>query len=60
MKQTLREKDIPDRLFLIQALQREGVPPYPPLPTKEDPLARAPKWLKNLLNKLFGGPTQGT
>jgi hypothetical protein len=31
MKQTRREKDIPDRMFLARALAEEGIPLDPPL-----------------------------
>lgn len=53
MKQTLREKDIPDRLFLIQALQAEGIPLDPPLRPSKDPLENIPGWLKRLLAWVF-------
>ncbi len=56
MKQTLREKDIPDRLFLRQELEREGIPLDPPLPQSPDPLAHIPGWLRWLISKLFKKP----
>jgi hypothetical protein len=56
MKQTLREKDIPDRLFLVQALEEEGTPLDPPLPQPSDPLAHIPGWLRWLISKLFKKP----
>lgn len=56
MKQTLREKDIPDRLFLRQELEREGIPLDPPLPVPPDPLAHLPSWLRWLISKLFKKP----
>lgn len=54
MKQTVREKDIPDRLFLRQALLREGVVLEPSVSNDRDPLARAPRWLRRILDRLFG------
>jgi|GEM_PF-103773 len=56
MKQTLREKDIPDRLFLRQSLAEDGIPLDPPLPTPPDPLAHIPGWLRWLIAKLFKKP----
>jgi hypothetical protein len=53
MKQTLREKDIPDRLFLRQALEREGTPLDPLPATAVDPFANMPGWLRRLLTWLF-------
>ena len=53
MKQTLREKDIPDRLFLIKALQEEGVTLDPPLPVSTPSNAELPRWLQKLLNWIF-------
>ncbi|MBX7208742.1 MAG: hypothetical protein K1X78_10550 [Verrucomicrobiaceae bacterium] len=53
MKQTVREKDIPDRLFLRQALEREGVALNPPLKTPDDPLTNMPRWLRRVLAWLF-------
>jgi hypothetical protein len=50
MKQTHREKDIPDRLFLRQWHEAHGIPLDPPLPKTappaETPLTRAWRWLK--------------
>jgi hypothetical protein len=54
MKQTLRSKDDQDRLFLIRALQEEGIPLDPPLSKSQDPLRNVPEWLKRLLQKIFG------
>jgi hypothetical protein len=51
MKQTLREKDIPDRLFLRQALEQEGIPLDPPPPPPPDPLSDLPKWARWLIHK---------
>jgi hypothetical protein len=47
MKQTVRERDIPDRLFLRQLLQAQGiqVEPTPPA-TTGDPLTRAWRWFR--------------
>lgn len=53
MKQTLREKDIPDRLFLRLALEREGILLDPPPAPALDPLENVPAWLKRVLTKLF-------
>jgi hypothetical protein len=55
MKQTVREKDIPDRLFLRQQLEAEGIPldPPPKSPPSEIDL---PRWLAKLLEWLFGKP----
>lgn len=49
MKQTLREKDIPDRLFLMQSLAKEGIPLDPPLKTDsgENDL---PAWARRLIS----------
>ncbi len=54
MKQTIREKDIPDRLFLRQRLEAEGIPLDPPLRDSEKPL-ELPRWLK-WLERVFGKP----
>ncbi len=54
MKQTLRSKDDQDRLFLIRALQEEGITLDPPLSKSQDPLSNVPGWLKWLLQKIFG------
>lgn len=48
MKQTLREKDNPDRLFLAQALTSEGIPLDPP-PISADPDADLPAWARQLI-----------
>lgn len=53
MKQTVRGKDIPDRLFLRQAMEREGIPLEPPPQAPDDPLANMPRWLRQLLTWLF-------
>lgn len=48
MKQTQREKDIPDRIFLAKALAEEGIPLDPPLPEKPSD-GEIPKWLKRVV-----------
>ncbi len=53
MKQTLREKDIPDRLFLIKALKEEGIPLDPPLPGPSASDPELPLWLRRLLGWMF-------
>lgn len=53
MKQTLREKDIPDRLFLRQAMEAEGIPLDPPPPVPTETLVDLPRWLVRALNYLF-------
>lgn len=53
MKQTLREKDIPDRLFLRLALESEGIHLDPPPTSEFGPLANVPAWLKRVLTWLF-------
>ena len=53
MKQTLREKDIPDRLFLRQALEADGIPLDPAPSAKDDPLANCPSRLKRFLAWVF-------
>ncbi len=46
MKQTVRDKDIPDRLYLLQLLKAQGIQVEPFEPAKpEDPLTR---WLQRL------------
>ena len=40
MKQTVREKDIPDRLFLRQLLASQGIHVELPPPPSDDPLSR--------------------
>ncbi|MEO8353987.1 MAG: hypothetical protein ABI680_19840 [Chthoniobacteraceae bacterium] len=46
MKQTVREKDAPDRLFLRQTMENEGIPLDPPPARPVDPLAGVPAWLR--------------
>lgn len=55
MKQTVREKDIPDRLFLRQRMEAEGIPLDPPPRDSEQPLV-LPGWLK-WLERVFGKPS---
>lgn len=50
MKQTHREKDIPDRLFLRQLLEAQGVQLDPPAPVDS---AQMPRWVRWLV-RLFG------
>src|SRR5439155_19906588 len=45
MKQTVRAKDIPDRLYLRQLLQAQGIQIEPP--PAEDPITRAWRRLKS-------------
>lgn len=52
MKQTLREKDVPDRLFLANALTEEGIPLDPPLKTPSND-GDLPTWLKRLIEFLI-------
>jgi hypothetical protein len=52
MKQTPREKDIPDRLFLRKLLEAQGVRLEPPPHDRE---ARKPGGLRQWLVRLFGG-----
>jgi hypothetical protein len=54
MKQTVREKDIPDRLFLRKLLQAQGIPLDPPPPDRPAP-ASAPGGLRGWLRRTFGG-----
>jgi hypothetical protein len=54
MKQTVREKDIPDRLFLRQQLEAEGIPLDPP-PKKVPRDVELPRWLE-WLERRFGKP----
>jgi hypothetical protein len=54
MKQTVREKDVPDKLFLRQALEDEGIPLDPLPPSTSDPLAHAPRWIVRLAEFFFG------
>ena len=51
MKQTVRAKDIPDRLFLVKALAEEGIPLDPPLEVREDDI-EVPAWIKSVLRWL--------
>ncbi len=51
MKQTVREKDIPDRLFLRKWAEAEGVTLDPPPATANVPPAN---WLTRLLNRWLG------
>ena len=48
-KQTRREKDIPDILFLRELLERKGIDLEPAKTTSSD--LRIPRWLKRLLGK---------
>jgi hypothetical protein len=48
MKQTHRDKDIPDRIFLAKALAEEGIPLDPPLREKPSD-GEIPKWLKRVV-----------
>jgi hypothetical protein len=48
MKQTLREKDAPDRLFLAKALTEEGITLDPPL-RSSNPDEGLPEWAKTLI-----------
>ncbi len=54
MKQTVREKDIPDRKFLQQLLAAQGIPLDPPIDAAPDsnPLASVPPWLQRTLVRL--------
>lgn len=51
MKQTVREKDIPDRLFLRKLLEAQGIPLDPP---PQSPAAN-PGGLRGWVQKMFGG-----
>lgn len=53
MKQTLRDKDIPDRIFLAEAMAREGIEPDPPVQIDQDELRGVPHWLRRILSRLF-------
>jgi hypothetical protein len=53
MKQTVREKDIPDRLFLIRALADDGIELDPPLAHATGHDNAVPAWLQKILNRLF-------
>lgn len=50
MKQTRREKDIPDRVFLRTLLESEGIP-VEPAPNKTAPGETLPRWLSKLFGK---------
>ncbi len=52
MKQTVREKDIPDRVFLRQWAEQNGVTLDPP--PEPSGAANIPPWLNRLLGWLFG------
>ena len=52
MKQALREKDIPDRLFLRRLLEAQGIPLDPP-PRSDSP---KPQGLRQWLKRMFGAP----
>lgn len=49
MKQTVREKDIADRVFLRQLLAEEGTP-------VEEDVPGLPGWMARLRRWLFGKP----
>jgi hypothetical protein len=49
MKQTKREKDVPDRLFLRMLLESQGVQ-VEPTPPAHEPAEALVRWIK----KLFG------
>lgn len=53
MKQTVREKDAADRLFLRQQLEAEGIPLDPP-PKITTGDIEIPRWLAKALELLFG------
>lgn len=59
MKQTLREKDVPDRLFLRRALEQEGIPLDPPLPEPPDPLGGLPRWARWFIRKFSSKQPDG-
>lgn len=52
MKQTVREKDVPDRLFLRQSLLEEGIE-VECAPKPSDPPPAIPGWLMKILRLLF-------
>ncbi len=58
MKQTVREKDVPDRLFLRQWAESEGVDLDPPPSSAAPELIELPTWIpapiRRLLLKWFG------
>lgn len=51
MKQTVREKDIPDRLFLRRLLEAQGITPDPPPGSAP---AKPPGGLRDWLRRTFG------
>ena len=53
MKQTVREKDVPDRLFLAKALTDEGIPLDPPLKNLA-PESAVPAWVERFFSWLKG------
>ena len=54
MKQTYREKDIPDRRFLRARMEAEGIPLNPPPADARppEPYADVPKWILRILRCL--------
>lgn len=52
MKQTVREKDIPDKVFLRQWAEQNDVVLDPP--PEQPGAANTPRWLDRLLRRLFG------
>ena len=50
MKQTRREKDIPDRLFLRMLLESQGVK-VDPSPSEHEPAEALSRWIKKLFGK---------
>jgi hypothetical protein len=53
MKQTVREKDVPDRLFLAKSLTDDGIPLDPPLKNPA-PETAAPAWVERFFSWLKG------
>jgi hypothetical protein len=53
MKQTVREKDVPDRLFLAKSLTDDGIPLDPPLKNPA-PKTAAPAWVERFFSWLKG------
>jgi hypothetical protein len=53
MKQTLREKDAPDRLFLAKSLTDDGIPLDPPLKNLA-PETATPAWVERFFSWLKG------
>lgn len=51
MKQTKRDKDVPDRLFLRMLLESQGVK-LEPAQTESDPAEALTRWLKKLFGKV--------